>query len=230
MEEIASEIIEKISSPIILVFILVFFSLLYFLRKGLNTFLSKVDPAQIFKTKKTNKYSLIDLSKHDLFNELEIHKRQKFEFETHGKDDVTKALIFKDFLEAKLTSTSKNMLRISSESTEEMTKQDLKAHVNQCFNDCNQCLEDELKKVFIEKGFDLQHSEIIIEKFYAVRESALVKYSRRIDSIFACDFYENNFQLILALYEVIAFEIDDIVQNSHATFVEVNGMFYELEY
>ena len=122
------------------------------------------------------------------------------------------------------------MLRISSEASDEMTKQDLKAHVNQCFNDCNQCLEKELKKVFIEKGFDLKNSEIIIEKFYAVRESALEKYSRRIDSIFACDFYDNNFQLILALYEVIAFEIDDIVQHSHETFIEVNGMFYELEY
>lgn len=230
MEEIVSEIIEKISNPLILVFILVFFSLLYFLKNGLNTFLSKVDPSQIFKTKKDHKYNLTDLSKHDLFNELEIHKRHRFEFETHGKDDVTKALIFRDFLNAKLSSTSQNMLRISSEATGEMTKQDLKAHVNQCFNDCNQCLEKELKKVFIEKGFDLQHSEVIIEKFYAVRESALEKYSRRIDSIFACDFYENNFQLILALYEVIAFEIDDIVQHSHATFVEVNGMFYELDY
>jgi len=229
LEQIVSEIIDKISNPLILVFILIFFSLLFFLRKGLNTFLSKVDPSQIFKGKE-NKYNLKDLSKHDLFNELEIHKRQRFEFETHGKDDITKALIFKDFLEAKLNSTSKNMLRISSESTDEMTKQDLKAHVNQCFNDCNQCLEEELKKVFIEKGFDLNNSEVIIEKFYAVRESALEKYSRRIDSIFACDFYENNFQLILALYEVIAFEIDDIVQHSHETFIEVNGMFYELEY
>ena len=229
MEQIVSEIIDKISNPLILVFILIFFSLLFFLRKGLNAFLSKVDPSHIFKAK-DNKYNLKDLSKHDLFNELELHKRQRFEFETHGKDDLTKALIFKDFLDAKLTSTSKNMLRISSEASDEMTKQDLKAHVNQCFNDCNQCLEEELKNVFIEKGFDLKNSEIIIEKFYAVRESALEKYSRRIDSIFACDFYDNNFQLILALYEVIAFEIDDIVQHSHETFIEVNGMFYELEY
>ena len=226
MEGIFELIIDKIGNPYLLGLIMILMMVLFFLKTGINNFLSNVN---IFKGKE-NKYNLKDLSKHDLFNELEIHKRQRFEFETHGKDDLTKALIFKDFLDAKLTSTSKNMLRISSEASDEMTKQDLKAHVNQCFNDCNQCLEKELKKVFIEKGFDLKNSEIIIEKFYAVRESALEKYSRRIDSIFACDFYDNNFQLILALYEVIAFEIDDIVQHSHETFIEVNGMFYELEY
>ena len=226
MEGVFELIIDKIGNPYLLGLIMILMIVLFFLKTGINNFLSNVN---IFKGKE-NKYNLKDLSKHDLFNELEIHKRQRFEFETHGKDDLTKALIFKDFLDAKLTSTSKNMLRISSEASDEMTKQDLKAHVNQCFNDCNQCLEKELKKVFIEKGFDLKNSEIIIEKFYAVRESALEKYSRRIDSIFACDFYDNNFQLILALYEVIAFEIDDIVQHSHETFIEVNGMFYELEY
>lgn len=226
MEGVFELIIDKIGNPYLLGLIMILMMVLFFLKTGINNFLSNVN---IFKGKE-NKYNLKDLSKHDLFNELEIHKRQKFEFETHGKDDITKALIFKDFLDAKLTSTSKNMLRISSEANDEMTKQDLKAHVNQCFNDCNQCLEEELKKLFIAKGFDLKHSNIIIEKFYAVRESALEKYSRRIDSIFACDFYENNFQLILALYEVIAFEIDDIVQHSHETFIEVNGMFYELEY
>jgi len=230
LEELASQIVEKISNPTTLVFILIFFSLLYFLRKGLNTFLSKIEPSQILRRKKKHKYNLTDLAKHDLFNELEIHKRQRFEFETHGKDDLTKALIFKDFLEAKLTSTSKNMLKISSEATNEMSKQELKSHVNQCFNDCNKCLEEELQRVFTSKGLDLQHSKLVIEKFYAVRESALEKYSRRIDSIFGCDFYENNFQLILALYEVIAFEIDDVVQHSHETFIEINGMFYELEY
>ena len=226
MEGVFELIIDKIGNPYLLGLIMILMMVLFFLKTGINNFLSNVN---IFKGKE-NKYNLKDLSKHDLFNELEIHKRQKFEFETHGKDDITKALIFKDFLDAKLTSTSRNMLRISSEASDEMTKQDLKAHVNQCFNDCNQCLEEELKNVFIEKGFDLKNSEIIIEKFYAVRESALEKYSRRIDSIFACDFYDNNFQLILALYEVIAFEIDDIVHHSHETFIEVNGMFYELEY
>ena len=208
-----------------------FFSVtLYFLSKGLNSFLSKISPKDFFKKKVGYTYSISDLSKHDLFNELEIHKRHRFEFETHGEDDLTKALIFKDFLEAKLSATSENMLKISSEATNEMSKQELKQHVNNCFNSCNICLEDNLRIVFAEKGFDLEHSKIIVDKFYSVRESALERYSRRIDSIFACDFYENNFQLILALYKVIAFEIDDIVHHSHETFTEINGMFFNMEY
>ena len=228
MESLFEAIVNKISNPIVLVLILLFVSVLYFLKNGLNDFLSQLKPRDFFKKKTL--YKIKDLRNHDLFNELEIAKLYSFEFETDGEVDVTKGLVFKDFIDVKLTSTQNNMLNISQEATNEMTKQELKAHVNNCFNDCNNCLGNTLKKVFIEKGLDQKSAELVLMKFFLIRSRALKRYNKRLESIFACDYYENNFQLILAIYEVIAYEIDDIISDSYETFIEINGMFYGLEY
>ena len=228
MESLFEAIVNKISNPIVLVIILLFVSVLYFLKNGLNDFLSQLKPRDFFKKKTL--YKIKDLRNHDLFNELEIAKLYSFEFETDGEVDVTKGLVFKDFIDVKLSSTKENMLNISQEATNEMTKQELKAHVNNCFNDCNNCLGNTLKKVFIEKGLDQKSAELVLMKFFLIRSRALKRYNKRLESIFACDYYENNFQLILAIYEVIAYEIDDIISDSYETFIEINGMFYGLEY
>ncbi len=229
MEGLFEAIINKISSPAMLSVILIFSITLYFLRKGINEFIGKIKPKDLFKRRKTL-YRIKDLCNHDLFNELEIAKLYSYEFETNGETDITKGLVFKDFIDVKLTSTKKNMLRISQEATNEMTKQELKAHVNNCFNDCNDCLGKNLKRTFINKGLSEKSAEMVLMKFFLIRSRALKRYNKRLESIFACDFYENNFQLILALYEVIAYEIDDIISNSYETFVEINGMFYGLDY
>jgi len=229
MESLFEVIINKISSPIMLSVILIFSITLYFLRKGINEFISNINVKDLFRRRKY-KYNIKDLCNHDLFNELEIAKLYSYEFETNGETDITKGLVFKDFIDVKLTSTKKNMLKISQEANNEMTKQELKAHVNNCFNDCNDCLGKNLKRTFINKGLSEKSAEMVLMKFFLIRSRALKRYNKRLESIFACDFYENNFQLILALYEVIAYEIDDIISNSYETFVEINGMFYGLDY
>ena len=229
MEGLFEAIINKISSPAMLSVILIFSITLYFLRKGINEFISNINVKDLFRRRKY-KYNIKDLCNHDLFNELEIAKLYSYEFETNGETDITKALVFKDFIDVKLTSTKKNMLKISQEANNEMTKQELKAHVNNCFNDCNDCLGKNLKRTFIDKGLSEKSAELVLMKFFLIRSRALKRYNKRLESIFACDFYENNFQLILALYEVIAYEIDDIISNSYETFVEINGMFYGLDY
>ncbi len=229
MEGLIESIINKISSPAMLSVILIFSITLYFLRKGINTFISNINVKDLFRRRKTL-YRIKDLCNHDLFNELEIAKLYSYEFETNGETDITKGLVFKDFIDVKLTSTKKNMLKISQEATNEMTKQELKAHVNNCFNNCNDCLGKNLKRTFIDKGLSEKSAEMVLMKFFLIRSRALKRYNKRLESIFACDFYENNFQLILALYEVIAYEIDDIISNSYETFVEINGMFYGLDY
>ncbi len=112
----------------------------------------------------------------------------------------------------------------------EMTRQELKLLVNNCFNACNLTLENRLINRFQEKGLNKKDAEIIMQKFFIVRSEVMGKYNKRIDSIFACDFYRTNFDLVLAIYEVIAFEIEDIIEDGVRCFEEINGTFLELEY
>ena len=149
MEGLLELIIDKISNPTILVGILIFISIMYFWSKGMNTFLGKINPKDIFNLfkRKKKKYTLKDLSNHDLFTEIEYNKRIKYDFYTHDELDITKSLIFSDFLVIKMNSTRDNMLRISSEA-DGMTRQELKHHIDKCFIDCNDCLEENLNNLF----------------------------------------------------------------------------------
>lgn len=186
-------------------------------------------PKLFYKKTKFN-YNISDLEMHDLFTELEHYKSFMHEFKSYHLIDKTKTKVFKDFLDIKMQETSDNLKAICKIADKSMKRAELKHLILEQFNYCNVCLEKNLKQRFLEKGLTLQTSEIIIHKFFHIRQSTMDKYERRIESVFACDFYETNFQLILAVYEMVTFEIDEIVNQIVRAFESVNGMFFELEY
>ena len=229
MEQI-TELIRQINNPYLAAILIGFLSFLYLTKDSWRDLISKTSLSKILKETSKNPYEIFDLLKHDLFNEIDSYKSHKYEFKTHGKVDITKSKIFNDFLDLKIDSTSKNMALICQKATPEMTRQELKYLVNNCFNACNLTLENRLINKFQEKGLNKKDAEIIMNKFYIVRSEVMGKYNKRIDSIFACDFYRTNFDLVLAIYEVIAFEIEDIIDDGVKCFEEINGTFMELEY
>lgn len=224
------ELLQHIKNPYLSGFLggLIFF--LYMTKDSWKKVVEETSLSKIISQLKRNPYVLEDLLNHDLFNELHSYKGFKYEFYTHGKADITKSKIYGDFLDLKIESTSKNMALICQKATPQMTKQELKFLVNNCFNSCNLTLENKLTNRFIEKGLNKKDAEMIMNKFFIVRSEVMVKYNKRIESIFACDFYRTNFDLILAIYEVIAFEIEDIIKDGIQCFEAINGTFLELEY
>jgi hypothetical protein len=186
-------------------------------------------PKLFYKKTKFN-YNISDLEMHDLFTELEHYKSFMHEFKSYHLIDKTKTKVFKDFLDIKMQETSDNLKAICKIADNSMKRAELKHLILEQFNYCNVCLEKNLKQRFLEKGLSMEISEIVINKFFHIRQSTMDKYERRIESVFACDFYETNFQLILAVYEMVTFEIDEIVNQIVRAFESVNGMFFELEY
>lgn len=223
------ESLELIKNPYLITIVLVTALFITATQKGWNKSISNIDWIKLLKGNKF-KYKISDLEKHDLFIDIEEHKSFSPQFKTHGKKDSVKSRVFKDFLDVKLTSTSVNMKRICQGADNEMSRIELKYHIKQCFNSCNIELEMNLERRFIEKGLTKKEADLVIGKFFSVRNLAIDRYNKRIESIFSCDFYENNFQLILALYEVIAYELDDIIKDSISTFEDINGLFLNMSY
>jgi len=176
------------------------------------------------------KYHVNDLLLHDLFFELERRKGYTKEFRSYHVLDETKTKVFKDFIDIKLDNTSISLKQIVQEYKKGMSKAELKSLVFSKFDECNKCLENRLIKRFTEGGLTLEVSKTIVDKFFEIRNNTLKVYDERIESVFACDFYETNFQLILAVYELVAFEIDGIINETVKAFESVNGLFFELEY
>lgn len=192
-------------------------------------------------------YVVKDLVKHDLFREIRnLIGDTDPEFITHGQRDYTKDIVYRDFINNKLQSTHDNMIRIASEYTEGMLRADLKNHVYNMFDDCNNCLEMRLIDTFVskrlsekgrtdltreeEKLISKLHAERVYRKFIGVRDNTMRRYGRIIEKIFSNPFNETNFQCINQLFTVVLWEMDDIMEDSVKTFESINGDFLNLEY
>jgi len=234
MESVISNLIQAVDNPWLISTVVLITIIVWLTKDGWVSLIKKIDVNKInFSLKKKNSftYKIQDLKNHDLFTTLEALKNTKMPDFYHGEDlDSSKSKIFSDFISCKMESTKENMMSISQKANNEMSRMELKNHVHNCFIECNLGLEKRLKNKFMANNLTEEQAIKVINKFYEIRGEAIKKYNERIDSIFACDFYENNFQLILSLYEVIAFEVKDIVEDSHEAFRDINGMFFKLDY
>lgn len=221
---------ENLSNPVLITFILIAVVFLYLTKSAWIAVIKKISIKELF-TKKEKTNTIDSLKNHDVFNELDIAKTiTDMKFMTHGKEDEIKSKIFKDFLDIKLIRTAETMLEIAEEATPDMERAELKRLVVQKFIQCNVKLEHKLKMVLVEKGLTIDMITEVIDKFFEIRKNTLERYDKRFDSIFGSDFYHNNYYLLLAVFEVVAFEVDNIVKESIETFNEVNGLFKDLPY
>ena len=217
MTDILTTIMQSISNQWVLAVIAIFTAFTYITRKSLGKFIEQLNiPAVIkaFKSKREEKfkYTIADLEQHDLFLELDNGKSSRFEFFTHDVYDATKSQIFVDFLEMLLENTKVSMLKVCFNADNEMTRVALKHLISASLQEGNYTLNRDILEKFILQGLTKDQAKIVLNKFHDIRTNTLTRYHKRVESIFACDFYENNFQLLLAVYEVIAFELDDIIE------------------
>lgn len=222
MKELLS-LIDNIEGGILSALVLLIGLFMFIYKEAVSTWIKN------FKFKRF-KYDIKDLVLHDLFFELERRKGYTKEFRSYHKLDETKTKVFKDFIDIKLDNTSISLKQIVEEYKKGMSKAELKSLVFSKFDECNKCLENRLIKRFTEGGLTLEVSRTIVDKFFEIRTNTLNVYEERIESVFACDFYESNFQLILAVYELVTFEIDGIIKETVKAFELVNGLFFELDY
>lgn len=164
------------------------------------------------------------------------------EFQTHGKRDIMKELIYQDFISIKLQSTHDNMRRISLEYPTGLSRAKLRSHILDRFDDCNECLANNFKELLVRKQLTrkdaksfselecIKHAENVSNKFMEARKTTMRRYLSIVDKILGNYFNETNFQCINQLYTVILWEMDDIMEDSLITFAQMNGDFVDLEY
>lgn len=188
---------------------------------------------RIFRTNKF-KYTVKDLVYHDVFLILDQRKNElNPNFISYGEPDETKNMVFIDFVKLKMNSTEFNMKRIITEYNDDMKGNEakLKAHIYECFKDCNECLAKDIikfyhKKKKIDKDVVLKLSK----DFFDIRQSAMINYAESFERVFASPFYENDFQRINAIFETVSFESKGIVKDIEKAFDKVNGVFKDIEY
>lgn len=245
MDKIISSLIDKISSPLIIVGLLVLLGIVYILFKF---FFKATKDAWVEKVKSFNvmnffkkkeelkdgfKYTIQDLKQHKVFSKLKRLKEHEHKFYTHGVFDELKTKAFKIFLTAKMDSTIEHINKIIDEATNDLSELALRNLIDMRFEDCNDNLSCKMRQHFTDvnnpERIPDKTADKIIDKFLSVREAAMNMYEETFDDIFSTPTFENNFQLLNVVLFVVHIESKDMLDACIEAFESVNGDFMKIK-
>ncbi|CAB4153498.1 hypothetical protein UFOVP627_20 [uncultured Caudovirales phage] len=217
------DFLSHINLPPYLLFIVIIFGILvYYFHKDISKLIGKKEVKEDIK----------DLKSHNLFSTLTRVKNEAMflKFFSHGKYDVTKSKMCSDFVKFKcdvcfLRFSEFLDAEIDKFSTDELKNivlSDMWAMHNEYIN--------QIKIHWLSKGIKSEDIDYAIELFEKFRHDVVLSFQHRIDAIFSCEHYNNNFKKILATYEMYAMGIDLLPKDLLTTFETINGKFANIKY
>ena len=213
------------SLPSIMIFILV---IIYIFKKPISY---RIKTFKLVKKQKNNE-SLSKLVNHDIFNVIEQvrYDIKRVIFHTHGTIDKNKTRIFCDFMNFKLDSVTNNFIDFLSKVDKQTDKDELKKELLDMLSDTVEEYTEHTRIHFLNKGLSVEDCDYIILLFEKWRYDTIKSLVSRINNIFASDFHSNNFERLLASFEVASMAIELIPKDGVNSFEEINGRFKEIIY
>jgi hypothetical protein len=88
----------------------------------------------------------------------------------------------------------------------------------------------QIRAFWLEKGINNEDVDYVIELFEKFRYDVVVSFQNRINGIFSSSYHKNNFEKILACYEMYSMGIDLLPKDMLTTFEALNGRFANIKY
>lgn len=213
-------------SPIMIFILVILAIILYYFHKPLQEILNNIS------FKKTKKQDIKSLKSHDIFPTLQRVKQEALflKFYSHGKYDETKSRMSADFVRFKCDVCYEKFENFLDTDINKLSNDTLKQEVLTTMWDMHNEYVRQIKEHWIDKGITKKEVDYVIELFERFRHDVVVSFQHRIDSIFACEHYDNNFEKILATYNVFAMGIDLLPKDLLTTFENINGRFTNIIY
>lgn len=227
MDKVLLELIKKIDNTFALVFIVVISIFIVFKKDLLMTYVRK---AKLILKKSNN---VKDLDCHDVFSTM-IRVRNEvshMKFYTHGEYDRVKTKMCFDFTRYKTLSCAKYMKEIiARKDIDMMSPMKLKNMVISYQQRMHEEYVNEIRKDWIGKGLELDNIEYVVRLFEKFRYDVVNSFEHRIISIFGSEFHEDNFERMLAVFEMWSMGIDLLPRDMNTTFESLNGTFKNIKY
>jgi len=184
--------------------------------------------------KKNNKDSKVsDLRDHDIFNTL---KRTQYEvrsmkFYTNKKYDRVKTAMCYDFTKYKVKHCGLLMLEVAETTgIDSMNKDRLKAFIIENQMQMHTNYIKEIRQHWASKDIRDTDIDYVLRLFDSFRYDVIKSFDHRITSIFGASYYETNFSILLAVFDMWAMGIDLLPRDMQTTFESLNGKFKDLNY
>jgi hypothetical protein len=217
------DFLSHINLPPYLLFIVIIFGILvYYFHKDISKLIGKKEVKEDIK----------DLKSHNLFSTLARVKNEAMflKFFSHGKYDVTKSKMCSDFVKFKCDVCSLRFSEFLDAEIDKLSTDELKNIVLSDMWAMHNEYINQIKIHWLSKGLKSEDIDYAIELFEKFRHDVVLSFQHRIDAIFSCEHYNNNFKKILATYEMYAMGIDLLPKDLLTTFETINGKFANIKY
>ena len=229
-EEVFIRLIDEIGNPFLLTLTLVVSILFMVFKSNISTYLNK-SFSIFFNRNRIRKINT--LKHHDVFNALDraVYEVKIQRYYTHKEYDAVKTRMCYDFAKNKSTVCGEFMKDfVERKDVDKMRVDSLKNTIIDLQNEMHSEYISRTSRLWLGKGIkedDVRHVVHLFEKF---RYDVVSSFSHRIEAIFGSSFQINNYERVLAIFDMWAMGIDLLPKDMQTTFENLNGKFKDIKY
>ena len=174
--------------------------------------------------------ALID---HDIFSTFSrvVNEVHNMRFYTRNEYDKTKSIMCYEFAVQKAISCQILMKEIIfTEGISEMNTDKLKKLILEKQTEMHVDYVKEIRNLWLSKGIAPSSVDHVVSLFEGFRFPVIRSFEHRISAIFGSSFHPNNFERMLAVFDMWAMGIDLLPNDMHITFETLNGKFKDIDY
>ena len=187
----------------------------------------------IAKMRENSIKDITTLEDHDIFSTFSrvTGEVSNMRFYTKNEYDSTKSRMCYDFAVQKSISCQRLMKElILTEGISEMNTDKLKKLILSKQTQMHVDYVKEIRSLWLSKGIAPSSVDHVISLFEGFRFDVVQSFEHRISAIFGSSFHPNNFERILAVFDMWAMGIDLLPKDMNTTFETLNGKFKDIEY
>ena len=199
---------------------------------GISTYYFHKDISKLITRKWSKENDIKDLKSHDIFNTLQRVKQDvsHMKFYTNGVFDANKSRMCSDFAKFKCNVCSDSFVEFLYNDFSKISSDELKQLVLSEMWGMHREYIKQIRAFWLEKGISNEDVDYVIELFEKFRYDVVVSFQNRINGIFSSSYHKNNFEKILACYEMYSMGIDLLPKDMLTTFEALNGRFANIKY
>lgn len=224
----------KSINPFMAVMVIVYIIMLYMFKDTIIEKIKSIKLKNIFNKfkKKQDSRKIVDLVNHDIFNTCNRVDREIsfMKFYTNGEYDATKTKMCIDFSNHKVRVCKVRFKNFLLKDIDKVSYDELKNLILEDMSSIHEEYIEDIRKFWLKKGIKLEDVNYVIALFERFRYDVIVSFQHRIDAIFATEYYDSNFDKVLACYDTFAMGIDLLPKDMLITFEALNGKFKSIKY
>lgn len=229
MLDLLNTLVRKVDNQYLILIIIIITIISVIFKKNIQSKL------RIFidKMRKNPIKDITTLEDHDIFSTFSrvTGEVSNMRFYTKNEYDSTKSRMCYDFTVQKSISCQRLMKElILTEGISEMNTDKLKKLILSKQTQMHVDYVKEIRSLWLSKGIAPSSVDHVISLFEGFRFDVVQSFEHRISAIFGSSFHPNNFERVLAVFDMWAMGIDLLPKDMKTTFETLNGKFKDIDY